>query len=374
MMLEQYMVICLWSSVALLVYVFVGYPVVMIVRARFVKEWPKIESGEWPTVSAVVVMGNEADRAQAKIADILANGYPSDKLEIIVVLDAPDDDTQEILDSLNLEDMSVVFVSEKRGKSACLNDGVNAATGEILFFCDTRQFFKPGAINCLVRHFSDPAIGAVSGELIIEGGEMGAYWKFEKALRRAESRTGSVIGCTGAIYAIRKELYVPISNDTILDDVVIPMQCVAKGHFVKFEPDAVAIDPQPAAMAFETRRKIRTLAGNWQMLFRHPTWLLPWKNRSVIRLVSHKYLRLAGPWLMALAYISNFALTGLEYRLLLGAQSLIYLVAGIGLAYPRMRHKPVRLAATFIYLNWLNAASFPAWALGLFRHGWRKTV
>lgn len=295
MTFDQYAHVLMWVSIGIVIYTFVGYPLAMIVLTRYVKPKNLPRAKESPSVSVVVAMGDEAEYACDKVENLLNNGYPQEKMEVVAVLDAPTDDTRERLDAYGSEKLKVVAHAERRGKAACLNDGVATASGEVIVFCDARQTFRPGALPCLAKHFADPKIGAVSGELVIEGGEMGAYWKFEKELRKAESKFGSVMGCTGAIYAIRKELFQAVPDDTILDDVVIPMSCLTQGYSVKFDSEAVAVDPQPATMEFETKRKIRTLAGNWQMLFRHPSWLLPWRNRAFFSVDISQVFEVAWP-------------------------------------------------------------------------------
>jgi cellulose synthase/poly-beta-1,6-N-acetylglucosamine synthase-like glycosyltransferase len=176
----------------------------------------------------------------------------------------------------------------------------------------------------------------------------------EKAIRLAESQVDSSIGCTGAVYAIRRECFEPLPADTLLDDVVCPMQIALRGMRVLFIPEAVALDPQPLSPRNELRRKRRTLAGNFQMLFRYPAWLLPWRNRLVFQLVSHKYLRLAAPFLLLTTLGSSLCLAAagsLLHSVGAAAQCGFYLLAAIGIALPRARARCFSLPAAFVFLN-----------------------
>ena len=195
----------------------------------------------------------------------------------------------------------------RRGKAAVLNDVVPRASGAIVVLADARQRFEPDTVRALTRPFADPAVGAVSGELILTetlegpavGRGVGVYWRYEKLIRKSESRVDSTVGATGAIYAIRRELFEPIPEDTLLDDVLIPLRIVRRGYRVLFEPAARAWDRVAASAGEELARKVRTLAGNFQLFVREPWLLDPRRNRIWLATVSHKGLRLLGPLLHA---------------------------------------------------------------------------
>jgi cellulose synthase/poly-beta-1,6-N-acetylglucosamine synthase-like glycosyltransferase len=249
------------------------------------------------------------------------------------------------------------------GKPSGLNTGVAAASSPVVVFADARQEFAPDAIRILAANFADSSVGAVSGSLEIAssnsntGAGVDVYWKLEKLIRKSESQTDSAIGCTGAIYAIRRELFEPIPADTILDDVVIPMHIALKGYRVLFEPRAIAWDPQSLEPEAEQRRKKRTLAGNFQMLFRYAGWLLPHKNRLWWELMAHKYFRLAAPLMLALAFVSNGMLAGsFFFCVLFAAQCSFYLLALVAKHLPKM--KLTSLPAGFVFLNLMTVRAF----------------
>jgi cellulose synthase/poly-beta-1,6-N-acetylglucosamine synthase-like glycosyltransferase len=219
-----------------------------------------------------------------------------------------------------------------------------------------RQYIEPDAVTELVSCFADPGVGAASGELLLEDGPsstsgLGAYWKIEKAVRKLESATGSTVGVTGAIYAIRRELYIAIPQGTILDDVFIPMNVVRLGKRVVFQPLAIARDKLFSEKGKEFLRKARTLTGNYQLLLLAP-WLLTPTNPLLFRLISHKLLRLVSPLLLLLILIAAEVTSGEFYRAMFWLQVLFYGLAVIGhLSLSTRKFKPIAIASTFVMLN-----------------------
>jgi hypothetical protein len=220
----------------------------------------------------------------------------------------------------------------------------------------------------------------VSGALMIEtaatavGGGVDAYWRLEKFVRSAESKLDSSIGCTGAVYAIRRKLFQSIPADTILDDVVIPMQIALQNYRILFEPLAVSFDPQSLEPEREKVRKQRTLAGNFQMLFRYLNWLLPSRNRLWWQLISHKYLRLAAPLCLVLALIANARLLESSFfRLLFYGQCFFYSLAIFGLIFSRSKIFIFSIPAGFVFLNWMTVRGFFYFLKGKNQAGWQTT-
>ncbi len=346
-----------WIAAALLAFTFAGYPVLMAMLARVRNSPPRRSTGSEPTITVVVVAHNEAKRIEGRVENLLASEYPAGKLCVLVVSDGSTDETVQRIEAMNHPRAKVLALPERAGKAPGLNAGLERCDSDLVVFADARQTFAPDAIRRLAEWFADARFGAVSGELEIAsaqsaiGAGVGAYWKMEKRLRKAEAATDSCIGCTGAIYAIRRSLFVPIPVDTTLDDVVIPMQVVMAGYRVGHEPEARAFDPQALEPTSESHRKSRTLAGNFQMLFRYPGWLLPWRNRLWWRLIAHKYLRLAAPFLLCILLISSALLHHESFYLTaLLLQAGFYLLAVIGMATQR-RIKIFSIPAGFVFLN-----------------------
>jgi cellulose synthase/poly-beta-1,6-N-acetylglucosamine synthase-like glycosyltransferase len=229
--------------------------------------------------------------------------------------------------------VSVLAFERRRGKAAVLNDALAHAQGELVLFADARQRFEPSALRELVACFADPSVGAVSGELCFEpaaegpavSAGVGFYWRYDKLIRRAESLVDSSVGATGAIYAIRRALFTPIPESTVLDDVLIPMTIARGGHRIWFEPAACAFDRVAHSAEQEFTRKVRTIAGTFQLFARHPWLLDPRRNRLWLQTVSHKLLRLLGPFALATAFVGNAWLLGSPfYRATFAAQLLLY--------------------------------------------------
>ena len=246
---------------------------------------------------------------------------------------------------------------------------------------DVRQRFAPDAIRAFVRPFADPHVGAVCGALdVVKGsdavsGGVDAHWRLENFVRRQEAAFDSSVGYTGAICAIRRAAFRSIPDDTILDDVVIPMLIAQQGYRVVYEPAARGTDPQPFAPDIERRRKRRTMAGNFQMLFRYPCWLLPWYNRLWWQLISHKYLRLAGFPLMVTALLANLVLIRLlPYRVLLAGQGAFYLFAFLGLLLRGRRGRLFALPASFVFVNWRTMLGLYDFLFGQSRRGWDRAA
>lgn len=330
-----------WTSAALVFYVYAGYPAVLAVWARLCprRRAEASLSGDraWPGVSIVVAVRNEARRLPARIDNLLSLDYPGDR-QIIVASDGSTDDPSSALRPF--PDVELIE-GPLRGKAAALNAGVARARHDIVVFADARQAFARDALRALVAPFADPRVGAVTGELILENagaGEpgvaegVGLYWRYEKHLRRLESVVGSVLGATGAIYAMRRELWQPLPDDTILDDVLGPMRAVFAGRTVVFEGRARAFDRAPEDPAVEARRKIRTLAGNVQILWLEPRLLIPVVNPVWLQYMSHKVGRLLVPYALVALLVSSAALASRHviYAAALALQAAFYLLAAYG--------------------------------------------
>ena len=371
-----------WLSLALLAYAHVGYPALIAARARLAPR-PHRRGGE-PTVSAVIVAYNEAARISARIENLRALDYPSDRLEIVVASDGSSDGTAERARAWEPDGVTVVAFETRRGKPAVLNDVVPKLRGEIVVMADARQTFDTRALRALVAPFADTAVGAVSGELILTSGGathvgegVGLYWRYEKFIRRHESLADSTVGATGAIYAIRRALFAPVPADTILDDVLIPMTIVGRGYRVLFEATARAYDRPAATAPEEFRRKVRTIAGTFQLFARNRWLLSPRRNRLWLQTVSHKGLRLMSPLLLGALVASNVLLVEAPlYRLALGAQLAFYGAALVGALTrgTRVRIPFMSVPYVFCLLNWATTVAFLRFLAGRQRVTWDKAA
>lgn len=355
-----------WGAALLVAYTYAGYLAWLWLRKRL-QPRPVRRAHQEPYVAIVMVVRNEERWLEAKLRNLLELDYPPDRCQIVVVSDGSTDGTEEILRShQNQGRVQIVLNQLPRGKASGLNDAISVAVGDVIIFTDARQKFESGAIRVLVENLADPEIGCVSGALMLgdpESGEaargMGLYWRIEKTIRELESESGSVVGATGAIYAVRRELLCPVPEGTILDDVYIPMQVVRQGKRVVFEPGARAWDSPDLGAEREFARKVRTLSGNYQLVQLAP-WLLTGENPVRFEFVSHKLLRLAVPFALAVLLFSSIILSGTVYRIALILQIVFY---GLSLlAWLRLSRGPFAsmsdAALTFVVLNGAAAVAF----------------
>lgn len=357
-----------WFSAAFIAYVYVGYPALLALWTRLAlvlgpaPEPPerraqpvdrrcsraRIEDRRrYLGVSVIVAARDEAGRLPSRIRNLLSSDYPARYLQIIVASDGSSDATPEALAPFgNAVELVTLPPS---GKAAALNAAVDRARYPILVFADARQRFAKDAIRRLVSHFRDPQVGAVSGELLLDsetsptastvGEGVGAYWRYEKWLRRREAIVGSTVGVTGAIYAMRRWLWQPLPADTVLDDVLGPMRVVMRGYRVTFDSLARAFDETARTASAEMRRKVRTLAGNFQLIAQEPRLLVPGLNPVWLQFMSHKVGRLLVPYaLIALLITSGgLAFDSWIYATACAAQLAFYGLAAYGAALER-RH------------------------------------
>lgn len=345
-----------WSSLAVVGYTYAGYPALIVGLSKLRRKKVAAAAIE-PTISVVMAAHNEAARIAAKLDNLLALDYPADKLEIVVVSDGSSDGTADIVRGYRGRGVHLVELDRAGGKPSALNAGVRRATGEVLLFCDARQDIDPAAARALVAPLADPTVGAVSGELMMPGEKgPGLYWRYEKMIRAAEGRFDSVVGATGALYVIRRELYRELPAATLNDDMYTPLQIALRGYRVLFEPGAVAHDVE-ASLEGEFGRKARTLAGNYQLLRQLPQLANPFKNRLFGQYVSHKLMRLLCPFALTTLLASNVYLvaTGAPgwplYVLTLTGQLVAYGAALKHAIDADSAGKLARTSYTFVVLN-----------------------
>jgi biofilm PGA synthesis N-glycosyltransferase PgaC len=374
----------LWLSIALLAYTYVGYPLLIRLWAGL-KPQQVLTGWMMPRLTLVVVAYNESQRIRQRLENFLDLDYPWDHLEIIVASDGSTDDTAEQARAYHSTFVRVTEFKKRRGKSAVLNDVMKLARGEIVVLADARQRFETGALRALASRFADPQVGAVSGELILLDGsshsEVGKgvdfYWRYEKFMRLYEGQIDSTVGVTGAIYALRRQLFQPIPESLILDDVLIPMQVVRQGYRVLFEPKARAYDWVVPTAQQEFTRKLRTIAGNFQLFLLRPWLLSPAHNRLWVQTVSHKLFRLLSPLLLATTFLANLVLAGEPaYRILLAAQILFYGAALLGYLTRHASRKPffLNIPYAFCLLNWATVMALVHLLNGRQQVTWERTT
>lgn len=301
------MALVFWGAFAFIVYVYAGYPALVWVCARFRRpqQLPPAPD-QWPGVSVIVPFCNEPERVASKLETLRQQSY-SGPLQIIFVADGAGDATAETVVGLQSKDVTTVVLPQRSGKPSALNAGVEQAQHPLIFFTDARQQLEPDVIEVLVRRCADQDVAAVSGELVLLGSDnqarIGLYWRYEKFIRKAESRLSSVPGVTGAVYMIKRQHVRPLPVDTLLDDFDMPLAGLRQGKRIMFESGAVAYDMVAQDVQREKIRKVRTLTGNFQSFFRHPWLFSPFSNPIWWQFMSHKVARLLVPYALLMVLV-----------------------------------------------------------------------
>lgn len=375
--------IIFWTCLFLVVYSYVLYPILLVIFGKFwIKERFR-KSDELPGISIVIAAYNEEKVIKSRIENCLKGDYPRDKLEIIIASDGSDDKTCEIVREYSEQGIVLYDYKERRGKGNVLNETVPKAKNEIIVFSDANTMFAHDALVKIVRNFGDERVGCVCGGLHFvnpkdgKTGELeGFYWKYETIMKKIEGRHGFLLGCNGAIFAIRKELYQACEADTIIEDFVLPMRILQKGHAVIYDPEAVAIEESAAQIIQEKHRRIRIGAGDFQALFRLLPMLNPLRGLSAIAFLSHKVLRWVAPFFLILIFVLNLLLIKEKlYLFIYALQCFFYFSALIGQLLSKLGIS-LRLFNLCYYFVSMNVALF----LGFIRYvrgtqsaAWKRT-
>ncbi|MFP6906153.1 MAG: glycosyltransferase family 2 protein [Verrucomicrobiota bacterium] len=357
--------IVFWLATAMIVYIYIGYPVIIGLWA-WMKEPEPVGGGPVPDCSVLLVGHDEAANLPGKLQSLYDGTLQP--LEIVVASDGSDDDTAAVL----AQHAKVVYhaFAERRGKAAVLNELVPQCKGEVVVLTDARQELAPDSLERLLSRFADPMVGAVSGELVFRPPEdaspaasgMDLYWTYEKFIRNSEGRVRSVPGATGAFYAIRRSLYQAIPEDSLLDDVAIPMRVVLQGYRCVFEAGAMAYDTPSTTAGKEFVRKRRTIAGNLQVVRQCPDIVKPWKNPIWFQYVSHKLIRLASPGVLLVLFACNLALLDRTlYQVAFAGQLGFYLLAYLGWVLQGLHCRSVVLGVPLMFTSLNVTTAFALW-------------
>jgi len=312
-----------------IVYVLFGYPLLLTALTPRLEQ--KVQRAPVRgRVSFLIAVFNGEGFLEAKLRSILGLDYPRELMEILVISDGSTDGTEDIARRMTGQGVKLIALP-RGGKSAALSEGIRMATGDFLVFTDVRQTLGPASLACLLENFADPKVGVVSGELTIvnpathDEADTSLYWRYEFWIRQHLSRIDSIFGATGAYYVMRRELAVPIPPGTLLDDMYLPLSAFFRGYRLVVDARAKAYD-LPTALDSEFRRKVRTLAGVYQILRAYPQLLGP-RNRMWFHFWSYKFARLLLPFALLIAYAAAFLLPAPWRWIAAGAQTLFYLLA-----------------------------------------------
>ena len=358
----------LFLSLAVLAYTFVGYPIVLGALARALRREAQ-QGDELPTVTIIMAAHQEAAVIRDKVENFAVLDYPHERLSMLIVSDGSTDGTDEIVREHAGDRVTLIRQESRAGKASALNLALQHVDTELLVFTDANVLFDAAAIRKLVRHFTNPDVGAVTGVVQLVDTKTGyaesegAYYRYERFLQQAESDLHSVIGVDGALYAARRELVKAPPATAILDDFVISMEIAKTGKRIIYDRQALAIEDAAPTVADEFRRKVRVATGAFQSLLHG--WGVPRPNAVKLSFCywSHKVLRWLAPVFLLVAFVSNAAIATTSDPLtsLFVLQCLFYVLAVIGLLAPSTRG--ARSFAIPMYFTMMNAA----FAVGLYR-------
>jgi cellulose synthase/poly-beta-1,6-N-acetylglucosamine synthase-like glycosyltransferase len=348
-----------WISLAAIAYTYIGYPAIMFLLARFFPRPWKRENLR-ASVSIIMAVHNGAQRIHAQV-DHLLSLEPEHVREVIIVSDGSNDGTSEILSQLQLPRLRVVLLSEQVGKAAALNYGIAEATSEVLLFIDIRPKVSQGALSKLLSNFADPSVGCVAGELVLNtdghdgaaSAVSGVYWRYEQWIRNCEAAWDSPVGVYGGFYAVRRSLAQQFPAGIILDDMFQPLSILGQGYRSVLDRSAIVTDTWPGKVSGEFQRKIRTLAGNYQ-LFSMAPWVLGPRNRVLFQLLSHKVMRLVVPYFFAFLLLSAtwLGVDSPAWRYVAFAQWAFWIAAALSLRIKLpIIHRLMSAASALLVLN-----------------------
>jgi poly-beta-1,6-N-acetyl-D-glucosamine synthase len=376
------MELAFWLSFILILYTYAIYPVILYLVRN--KSGTIIDdSKELPKVSMVISAYNEQKVIKDKIQNLFEMDYPLELLEIIIASDASDDETDEISKQYAGARIRYIRYEQRSGKINVLNKTIPLAGNDLIVLCDANSMFEKGALKKLVRGFSDPSVGCICGKLVLTtpdkacGGEIeGVYWRYENFLKNVEGRYGSLLGANGGIYSFRKQLYVPLPSNTVVEDFVFPMVILENGHKVAYEPEAVAYEETSRSLAEEHKRKIRIGAGAYQALFMLLPMLNITKGFPSFAYWSHKVLRWLVPFFMIIILVSNLILAKRDlYAVFIFGQVFIYLFAFLGYMMKKNvgKFKVIHVIYYFVSMNLCLLIGFFKYILNTQTVAWQRS-
>jgi biofilm PGA synthesis N-glycosyltransferase PgaC len=348
-----------WLSALAVVYAYLGYPIVITALARLLRRPVRVAPIS-PLVSLVIPAYNEGRVIAQKLDNSLALDYPCEQLEILVVSDGSSDDTNQVVAAYAARGIQLLFEPPRRGKIAALNRAVPLTRGEVIVFSDANAMLAPDTLRHLVRNFADERVACVGGEKRIKRDKSisargeSAYWRYESHLKRCDSAVGAAMGVVGELFAVRRERYIAVKEDSLIEDFMLSLRLVQAGWRVVFEPQAVAWEQALPSLSAEWRRRTRIAAGGFQSIVRLKGMLNPFLGLRAFQYLSHRVLRWMSPLFMIAAFVSNAALCSLPlYRWTLAAQTLFCLagIAGYFQARRGLHWQPLQMIFYFYFTN-----------------------
>jgi len=343
--------IIFWVSLLTLLFTYFGYPLTLWTISqikRKVRHKSNNDSEKLPFISLLIPAYNEESVIRQKITNSLDQDYPDHRMEIVVASDGSDDKTNNMLKAFGNSEIRSIKYRKRTGKTDLINRTIPKLKGDIVIFSDASAMLDSNAVSQIVERFSHPEVGCVSGTYIIENGDEtnrgrgeGLYFKYETSMKSMESEISSILGAHGSLYAIRKELFIPLASNIINDDYIIPMQVVDQGYRSVYEKSAVAREVASTDVSGEMKRRIRINAGNFQQIKVLKRMLNPMKTGTVAyQFFSHKLLRLMSPILMLTTLLSSIMVPSLFFNIMVILQIVFYL---FGIANYFLERKNIKI-------------------------------
>jgi cellulose synthase/poly-beta-1,6-N-acetylglucosamine synthase-like glycosyltransferase len=370
-------------SVLFLIYIYAGFPAILwlVTRGRKGLTTRVMPDRELPSIALLIAAHNEESVIEKKVLNCQKLDYPADKLTSVFVSDSTDG-TNDILRRYASKQIQVEILAKRLGKVSALCHVIPKCKGDILVFSDANTYYRPDSLRKLARHFEDPQVGVVTGDVRIEpteetfGQGEGFYYRYERGLQELETKFWSTVAVDGAMYALRRENFAPPGVDNVGDDLVIGMKVGLRGLRILYDPEAIADEPPTPTDQMEFNRKVRIVAYGIQACLygEGVPSLRQWRLWWVF--YSHKLLRWLAPLFLLAALISSLAvaLTSIQFWwAIFGVQVLFYLLALAGWKIPSAHGVIFRIP---YYFSMVNLAAFYGIIRGLLRKQsstWQRT-
>lgn len=345
-----------WISLICLVYSLIGYAALLLLLSKVFPAWhPKPDLPAPRKVSFLIAAYNEAAVIQNKLRNTLTLNTGGAELEIVVVCDGSSDGTAQLAREV-AHPAITVLESGRQGKALALASGLEICSGDIVVFSDANALLSPGTLTAMFRHYRDRRVGGVCGQITVKakengiGASEGLFWRYDQAMKHAESRIGGTVSAQGSVYSLRRS-HARAPRLGCTDDFDISVAAVHAGKRLIFEPTAQTAEVTTESVSSEMRRRIRSSERGWRSLMTNASLMNPLRHGFYAwQLFSHKFMRRLNPFFLLLLAVSNLALMGQGvFYLLFGCgQIVFYSLALAGLAYKDLRRfKPIALASFF---------------------------
>lgn len=328
-------------SLILLLHTYLFYPISITILSFFFKKKYSTDSDFKPFISILISSYNEEKVIAQTLQNLYNCDYPSQNMEILVGSDGSTDSTNDLIYKLMREIpvLKLFEFEQRRGKKFVINDISKEAKGEVLVFCDSNSLFKPDALRNLVKYYADPRVGGVCGRLKlfedsnenVSGNQEKNYWDYETFIKKAEGSLGTLIGANGAIYSLRRELFIPMpEKEHVVDDLYLALKVLEQNKDFLYSIESEAEEYLTTTRYDEFNRKIRIIPRSLETL--RKTFSLLFSKRILISYCywSHKVIRWFSPLLLIILLVSNmFLFSSGDVLFLFGILQMIFYISGL---------------------------------------------